>query len=48
MILTYTLTAIGGLILAALIVWFFKRNLRDLIDVLFGGLEEQNEKEKAD
>ena len=45
----YVLPAIAGAVLVAGFVWFVKRNLRDLIDVLFDLPEESpDEKEKTD
>lgn len=44
----YVLPAIAGAVLVAGLGWFVKRNLSDLIDVLFGSLDEPEDKEKAD
>lgn len=39
----YVLPAIAGAVLVAGLVWFVKRNLRDLIDVLFDSLDEPDD-----
>ena len=44
----YVLPAIAGAVLVGGFVWFVKRNLRDLIDVLFDSLDEPEDKEKTD
>ena len=48
--MTFTdfMTAVGGLILIGFIVWMFRRNWSDLINVLFGPSDEPEEKKKAD
>ena len=39
----YVLPVIAGAVLVAGFVWFVKRNLRDLIDVLFDSLDESDD-----
>ena len=42
----YVLPAIAGAVLVAGLGWFVKRNLRDLIDVLFDSLDEPEKPER--
>ena len=42
----YVLPAIAGAVLVAGFVWFVKRNLRDLIDVLLDSLDEPEKPER--
>lgn len=42
----YVLPAIAGAVLVGGFIWFVKRNLRDLIDVLFGSLDEPEKPER--
>ena len=42
----YVLPAIAGAVLVGGFIWFVKRNLRDLIDVLFDSLDEPEKTER--
>ena len=48
--MTFTdfMTAVGGLILIGFIVWMFRRNWNDLLDVLFGPEEQEPCKTEGD
>lgn len=46
-IIRYILTALAGLILAAVVVWVFRQCWKDMIEIL-DSLDETDEKEKAD